>query len=135
MQLAPFASHRLILRVRLHPTVPQTWSAIFFVWAGQGTRHVRSAISTGSLKSASAALRPLFTRTTKTELELPPMAPTVRRVELPPLHREIYDALVWRESVRLKRDGRIHGGSRQINLVSHNGRDFAGARSRWRKST
>ncbi|XAS64821.1 DEAD/DEAH box helicase [Micrococcaceae bacterium Sec5.8] len=107
MQLAPFASHRLILSGTPAPNGSADLESLFsFVWPGQGTRHVRNAISTGSLKSASAALRPLFTRTTKTELELPPMTPTVRRVELPPLHREIYDALVWRESVRLKRDGR-----------------------------
>ncbi|MGO4492436.1 DEAD/DEAH box helicase [Arthrobacter sp. 2YAF22_2] len=107
MQLAPFASHRLILSGTPAPNGSADLESLFsFVWPGQGTRHVRSAISTGSLKSASAALRPLFTRTTKTELDLPPMKPKVRRVELPPLHREIYDALVWRESVRLRRDGR-----------------------------
>lgn len=107
MQLAPFASHRLILSGTPAPNGSADLESLFsFVWPGQGTRHVRGAISTGSLRSASAALRPLFTRTTKTELDLPPMTVRVRRVELPPLHREIYDALVWRESINLKRDGR-----------------------------
>lgn len=107
MQLAPFASHRLILSGTPAPNGSADLESLFsFVWPGQGTRHVRRAISTGSLRAASAALRPLFTRTTKTELDLPPMTVKVRRVELPPLHREIYDALVWRESISLKRDGR-----------------------------
>lgn len=107
MQLAPFASHRLILTGTPAPNGAADLESLFsFVWPGQGARHVRGAISTGSLKSASAALRPLFTRTTKTELDLPAMTVKVRRVELPPLHREIYDALVWRESINLKRDGR-----------------------------
>lgn len=107
MQLAPFASHRLILSGTPAPNGSADLESLFsFVWPGQGARHVRGAISTGTLKSASHALRPLFARTTKTELNLPPMSVTVRRVELPPLHREMYDALLWRESVRIRRDGR-----------------------------
>ncbi|MFB0840506.1 DEAD/DEAH box helicase [Arthrobacter sp. E44] len=107
MQLAPFAAHRLILSGTPAPNGSADLESLFsFVWPGQGARHVRAAISTGSLKEASSVLRPLFTRTTKTELELPPMIVKVRRIALPPLHRQIYDALLMREAVKLKRDGR-----------------------------
>lgn len=42
----------------------------------------------------------MFTRTTKNELGLPPYQTRIRYVELPPLHRELYDALIGNFSAR-----------------------------------
>jgi SNF2 family DNA or RNA helicase len=52
------------------------------------------------LAKASQVLRPLFTRTTKNELGLPPVATTLVPVPLPPLHQEVYEALAGRFSAR-----------------------------------
>jgi SNF2 family DNA or RNA helicase len=71
-----------------------------FVWPGQGRAAVSSAIAGADLRGASAALRPLFVRTTKRELGLPPVDVTVRRLDLPPLHRELYRALVGQAAVQ-----------------------------------
>jgi SNF2 family DNA or RNA helicase len=57
-------------------------------------------VSSGSLAMASQALKPLFARTTKDELGLPEVSTSIRRVPLPPLHREIYDALISQFSPR-----------------------------------
>lgn len=64
-----------------------------FTWPGAGRRAVNRAVADGDLRNASAKLRPLYTRTTKSELNLPPQNITLRRVTLPPLHREVYDSL------------------------------------------
>ena len=74
-----------------------------FVWPGQGQQTVSRAIDGGDLKKASVVLKPLFTRTTKAELGLPPVNNQLRRVELPPLHREIYQAMVGEMSARARR--------------------------------
>lgn len=93
--LGPFAEHRVILTGTPAPNGKQDLANLFgFVWPGQGRSAVRHALDGRSLAEASALLKPLFTRTTKAELGLPPVTPVYRRVELPPLHREIYDALL-----------------------------------------
>ncbi len=71
-----------------------------FVWPGHGRRTVSKAVAGGDLAYASRVLRPLFTRTTKGELGLPPVTLTQRLVEMPPLHREIYDGLIGMYSAR-----------------------------------
>lgn len=60
------------------------------------------AVAGGDLAHASQVLRPLFTRTTKSELGLPPFETRIRYVPMPPhsLHREVYDALVGRYTAR-----------------------------------
>jgi SNF2 family DNA or RNA helicase len=65
-----------------------------------GRQRVRGAMHGRSLAEASQLLRPLYARTTKEELGLPPVTPVLRSVELPPLHREIYDALMGQFSLR-----------------------------------
>jgi hypothetical protein len=65
-----------------------------FPWPGAGRTHVQRATASGNLRVASEALKPLFVRTTKRELDLPPCEPILAPVELPPLHRRVYDALV-----------------------------------------
>ena len=64
-----------------------------------GRQKVVQAVAGGDLAQASRALRPLFTRTTKSELGLPDVILRIRRLPLPPIHREIYDALLGRLSV------------------------------------
>ena len=94
-KLGPYAAHRVILSGTPAPNGAQDLENLFsFVWPGQGRTSVRAAVAGRSLQEASRLLKPLFTRTTKAELDLPPVAPVYRRVELPTLHREIYDALI-----------------------------------------
>lgn len=52
------------------------------------------AVAGGDLAYASSVLRPLFTRTTKQELGLPPVHLRMRYVDMPPLHEEIYSSLM-----------------------------------------
>ncbi|MGE7434027.1 DEAD/DEAH box helicase [Kitasatospora sp. NPDC001175] len=101
LALGPLARRRLILTGTPAPNGARDLENLLsFVWPGHGRRVVTSAVAGGDLAYASAVLRPLFTRTTKHELDLPPFEPTIRYVDLPPLHREIYDALVGRYSAR-----------------------------------
>jgi SNF2 family DNA or RNA helicase len=94
LALAPYARRRMILTGTPAPNGARDLENLFgFVWPGQGRRIVNSAVAGGDLRAASQRLRPLFARTTKHELGLPPVKRTVRRIPLPPLHREIYDAL------------------------------------------
>jgi SNF2 family DNA or RNA helicase len=44
----------------------------------------------------------LFVRTTKAELELPPVLTSVKRVDLTPLHRELYDALLGQMTTQVR---------------------------------
>ncbi|TKA00173.1 DEAD/DEAH box helicase [Actinacidiphila oryziradicis] len=101
MALGPLSRRRLILTGTPAPNGARDLENLLsFVWPGRGRRVVTSAVAGGDLAHASSVLRPLFTRTTKHELGLPPFEPKIRYVEMPPLHREVYDALVGRFSAR-----------------------------------
>lgn len=101
LALGPLSRRRLILTGTPAPNGARDLENLLsFVWPGHGRTVVTSAVSGGDLAYASAVLRPLFTRTTKHELGLPPFEPKIRYVDMPPLHREIYDALVGRYSER-----------------------------------
>ncbi len=101
MALGPLSQHRLILTGTPAPNGARDLENLLsFVWPGHGRRVVTSAVGGGDLAHASAVLRPLFTRTTKHELGLPPFEPRIRYVDLPGLHGEIYDALVGKFSAR-----------------------------------
>ncbi|MEU0597979.1 DEAD/DEAH box helicase [Streptomyces sp. NPDC006393] len=101
LSLGPLARRRLILTGTPAPNGARDLESLLsFVWPGRGKQLVVEAVSGGDLAYASQALRPLFTRTTKKELGLPPFEPVVRYVELPPLHRELYDALKGIPSAR-----------------------------------
>ncbi|WLQ66213.1 DEAD/DEAH box helicase [Streptomyces sp. NBC_01208] len=94
MALGPLARHRLILTGTPAPNgVKDLESLLSFVWPGHGRRAVDKAVAGGDLAHASKILRPLFTRTTKNELDLPPADVRVHYVDLPPAHRELYSAL------------------------------------------
>jgi SNF2 family DNA or RNA helicase len=101
LSLGPLARRRLILTGTPAPNGARDLESLLsFVWPGRGKQLVVEAVSGGDLAYASQALRPLFTRTTKKELGLPPFEPLVRYVELPPLHRELYKALKGHPSAR-----------------------------------
>ncbi|MER8044287.1 DEAD/DEAH box helicase [Streptomyces sp. NPDC094032] len=94
MALGPLARHRLILTGTPAPNgAKDLESLLSFVWPGHGRRVVDRAVAGGDLAHASRVLRPLFTRTTKKELQLPPVDLRVRQVELPEAHRRLYSAL------------------------------------------
>ncbi|WP_214503051.1 SNF2-related protein [Rhodococcoides kroppenstedtii] len=95
LAIGPYAARRLILTGTPAPNGAADIENLFgFVWPGQGRVRVRSAIESASLKEASRRLSPLYTRTTKAELGLPPVSIAVRRLKLPDLHREVYSALL-----------------------------------------
>ncbi|GAA4805030.1 DEAD/DEAH box helicase [Tomitella cavernea] len=101
LALGPRSNRRLILTGTPAPNGVKDLENLFgFVWPGMGRQSVRRAVGAGSLAAASRALNPLFVRTTKSELNLPPVDTVLRRVALPPLHAEIYRALVGQFSAR-----------------------------------
>lgn len=101
LALGPRSRHRLILTGTPAPNGVKDLENLFsFVWPGYGRQHVIQAVAGGDLARASKVLRPLFTRTTKSELDLPPTVAQLIPVEMPPLHREIYEALRGRFSAR-----------------------------------
>ncbi len=101
MALGARARRRLILTGTPAPNGAKDLENLLgFVWPGHGRRTVSNAVAGGDLAYASRVLQPLFTRTTKNELGLPPVILSQRPVDLPPLHREIYDGLIGMYSAR-----------------------------------
>ncbi|MGW1707245.1 DEAD/DEAH box helicase [Streptomyces sp. NPDC002206] len=101
MALGPLSCRRLILTGTPAPNGARDLENLLsFVWPGHGRRVVTQAVAGGDLAHASSVLRPLFTRTTKNELGLPPFETRIRRLKMPDLHREVYDALVGRFTTR-----------------------------------
>ncbi|WP_404949248.1 DEAD/DEAH box helicase [Streptomyces sp. ARC14] len=101
LALGPRARHRLILTGTPAPNGVKDIENLFgFVWPGYGRQKVTQAVAGGDLAKASQVLRPLFTRTTKHELGLPPVTTTLRTLPMPPLHHEVYEALIGRFSAR-----------------------------------
>ncbi|GAA0988765.1 MULTISPECIES: DEAD/DEAH box helicase [Streptomyces violaceusniger group] len=95
MALGPLSQRRLILTGTPAPNGSKDLENLLgFVWPGHGQRSVSNAVAGGDLAYASTVLRPLFTRTTKQELGLPPMELRMRYVDMPELHSEIYSSLV-----------------------------------------
>jgi len=95
LSLGPYAANRMILTGTPAPNGAKDLENLFtFVWPGQGRRTVANALAANDLAAASRQLRPLFCRTTKSDLCLPPVEVAVRRISLPPLHRELYNALL-----------------------------------------
>ena len=103
LALGPFAMRRLVLTGTPAPNGSRDLENILgFVWPGQGREHVRDAVASGDLRAASARLRPVYARTKKSELGLPPVSTAVRRLPLPDIHREIYQALLGEASARAR---------------------------------
>jgi hypothetical protein len=106
LALAPYARRRLILSGTPAPNGPADLENLMgFVWPGQGRRTVAQAVASGDLRAASQRLRPLFVRTTKAELQLPEVTRIVQRVSLPPLHRELYEALTGQVKTQWEAEG------------------------------
>jgi SNF2 family DNA or RNA helicase len=102
LALGPRARHRLILTGTPAPNgVKDLENLLSFVWPGYGRQKVIQAVVGGDLAGASRVLGPLFSRTTKAELGLPPVTTMLRMVAMPPLHMEIYEALLGRFSARV----------------------------------
>lgn len=101
LALGPLSRTRMILTGTPAPNGAKDMENLLsFVWPGHGRRVVRQAVDGGSLAEASRVLRPLYTRTTKHELGLPPARTRMRVVPMPSLHREIYDAMEGQFSAR-----------------------------------
>ncbi|MGY1947780.1 DEAD/DEAH box helicase [Nocardia asiatica] len=101
LALGPLAERRLILTGTPAPNGARDLENLLsFVWPGHGKRAVTEAVGGGDLAYASSVLRPLFTRTTKHELGLPPFEPKVRYLDMPAVHAEIYEALKGNFSAR-----------------------------------
>jgi len=99
LALGPYAVARLILTGTPAPNGARDLENLMgFVWPGQGRSAVAGALAGNDLRAASVKLRPLFARTTKSELGLPPVSLSVRRIDLPPLHGELYRALLGQMS-------------------------------------
>ncbi|MEV8548896.1 DEAD/DEAH box helicase [Streptomyces glaucescens] len=118
MALGPLAARRLILTGTPAPNGSRDLENLLgFVWPGHGQRTVVQAVAGGDLAHASAVLRPLFTRTTKQELGLPPVQLGMRFVDMPPLHDEIYTALVGGEKSGAAREDLSSLGKTALRLL------------------
>ncbi|WP_171168341.1 DEAD/DEAH box helicase [Streptomyces sp. I05A-00742] len=118
MALGPLAQRRLILTGTPAPNGTKDLENLLgFVWPGHGQRTVAQAVAGGDLGHASTVLRPLFTRTTKQELGLPPMEPRVRYVDMPGLHAQIYEALVGGERAGAAREDLSSLGKTALRLL------------------
>ncbi|ANP55311.1 SNF2 family DNA or RNA helicase [Streptomyces griseochromogenes] len=118
MALGPLAERRLILTGTPAPNGSKDLENLMgFVWPGHGQRTVVQAVAGGDLAYASSVLRPLFTRTTKQELGLPPVWTRVRYVDMPPLHNEIYGSLVGGVNSGAARDDLSSLGKTALRLL------------------
>ncbi|MEY9991621.1 SNF2 family DNA or RNA helicase [Streptomyces sp. V4I8] len=118
MALGPLAQRRLILTGTPAPNGSKDLENLMgFVWPGHGQRTVTRAVAGGNLAHASAVLRPLFTRTTKQELGLPPMRLRMRYVDMPDLHAEIYSSLVGGMSSGAAREDLSSLGKTALRLL------------------
>lgn len=118
MALGPLATRRMILTGTPAPNGSRDLENLLgFVWPGHGQRTVVQAVAGGDLAYASSVLRPLFTRTTKAELGLPPMQLRMRYVDMPPLHKEIYESLVGGMRESTARDDLSSLGKTALRLL------------------
>ncbi|MGW3727861.1 DEAD/DEAH box helicase [Streptomyces sp. NPDC000851] len=118
MALGPLAERRMILTGTPAPNGSKDLENLLgFVWPGHGQRTVVQAVAGGDLAYASSVLRPLFTRTTKQELGLPPVYLRMRYVDMPPLHDEIYSSLVGGMNKGTARDDLSSLGKTALRLL------------------
>ncbi|MBS0240145.1 MAG: DEAD/DEAH box helicase [Proteobacteria bacterium] len=102
LTLSPLAARRLILSGTPAPNgVEDLATLMSVVWPGYGAQAVANAVSNRSLNEASRLLKPLYVRTKKSDLALPERLDRLVFVDLPPLHKEVYRALVGFESRRV----------------------------------
>jgi SNF2 family DNA or RNA helicase len=110
LDLAEVAVRRDILSGTPLPHSPEDLRPqLDFLWPGQRILpdfRVVAESPTVTLEEVERAVKPLYVRTTKSELELPELKPVPIPVELGPLQRELYDVL-------RSEAARIAGGMRQ----------------------
>lgn len=99
LDLALLAERRDILTGTPAPQSARDFIALIdFLWPNQARKilppdALRSTPPDGAMARVNQRIHPLFVRTTKRELKLPPLETWVERVEMGALQREIYDAL------------------------------------------
>lgn len=99
LSLAFLAKRREILTGTPSPQSPRDFIALLdFLWPAQARRVLPDEALAAdpppdAVARASDAIRPLFVRTRKSDLELPPTNPRAEYVDLTGLQREIYTAL------------------------------------------
>lgn len=117
LAMGPYSTGRLILTGTPAPNGARDLENLMsFVWPGQGRLSVTRALAGNDLRRASQLLRPLFVRTTKAQLNLPPVDSRVQRVDLTPLHRELYDVLAGQMSARVQGGGQDLGALGKVTL-------------------
>ena len=102
-RLAPLATRRDILTGTPAPNHPRDLVALLdIVWPDKKASSripqaaLRAVPPRTAMTAVNRAIAPLFVRTTKEELALPPMRPRVLRVEMGPLQTQIYAAMLRR---------------------------------------
>lgn len=123
LDLAYLAARRDILTGTPAPQSPQDLSVLLdYLWLGQGHRVLPASIWSREPPpqighEVAEAIKPLFVRTTKSDLALPPVKFTVVPVEADRIQRQIYEAmrsrfaadsrLNWRQQADFKRMGGV----------------------------
>lgn len=100
VELASAASVRMILSGTPMPQGPlDLWSQLNVLWPRQeltGSRSTFKARADNDFGSVITGINPVFTRTPKAALGIPPYAVTAHAVEVPPLQAEIIDLITSR---------------------------------------
>lgn len=125
LAVAPLAARRDILTGTPAPNHPRDLAALLdVVWPGGGAsaRLPRAALRADphpvAMSLVNDAIRPLYARTTKTELDLPPARVVSVPVDMGPLQRDIYDALLNRYTGMLDLDRRDAAMFAQLGEVA-----------------
>lgn len=125
LAVAPLAARRDVLTGTPAPNHPRDLAALLdLLWPGGAAsgRLPRAAMRADPPPAAMAlvndAIRPLYARTTKTELDLPPASTVVVPVDMGPLQRDIYDALLSRYTGMLDLDRRDAAMLAQLGEVA-----------------
>lgn len=110
LSIGPIASRRMVLSGTPAPNGEQDLQSLMeFVWPGRGASLVEATAI-----SAPERFRRAYVRTTKRDLDLPRVNAVIRRVQLPPLHRRLYDALVGQFNVQVAANESIEDLGRVI---------------------
>jgi SNF2 family DNA or RNA helicase len=115
LRLAYLARRRSVLTGTPAPNHPRDLQALLdFLWPNQALRLLPVGATDASPPpdighQIGERIRPLYARTTKNELDLPPIEHRVHRVELTGLQRDIYLALKneWHRQLRLSQRERV----------------------------
>ena len=111
LNLAHIATRRDIMTGTPAPqSISDLYALLEFLWPGKSGDLLPADITKSDQASAaSQRIAPLFVRTTKAELELPPPRIEVHKEALGDLHREIYSALIgyYRGAYQLSKRGQF----------------------------